>query len=242
MNHRFTRPFTIAAAVGAAAMLSACGADSASTAEESVSEPTGPLESYAMAGWALEAQPTGEWVGGMENDDLRIDAFQVGVAAAPEDSGWTEGESDEPLFEAGEPVVVVQYIVTTVGDDPVVLSNGEVDTTIRLDGSAQSSVPGESGMARELLADGELGDVGLNVELASSPIDYQHLQDEGHRAEDGWNLELAPEESASWVEAYGYEPGGDYDLNAEAPLVTDDGETRYDTYVISGTVALSLTE
>ncbi|SED67993.1 hypothetical protein [Ruania alba] len=217
------------AAATAIALVSACGG----SPEAEVVQPAEPLESYQIVDWAVDAQPTGTWVGAMESDALRLDVYQVGVAEAPEASGWESDDTGEPLFAAGDPVVALQYVVTTVAEEPVVLQNGEVTTTLRYDGSDRRSEPDEPSIAVALFAG---GGAFAETGLASSPIDYDQV-DSGS----GYDLELPPGESASWAAVYGYSAGEQYTVSAEAHLVTD-GEADYDTTAIDGAIEVALSE
>ena len=207
------RPRIITAAlipiVGLAA-LTACGGGGGGAANVGSEPPA----SFTTAEWALEVNPQGEWLTSASTDGMRIDVYQVGVIEAPEASAWAYNDTEEPLFEAGDDVLVLEYVFTNTGDEQVVLSSGEVDVTINYTSLELSSVPEESYLAD--LVD----EFGLS---SDAPIDFEQDYD---GLTGNWDMPIESGESVSWTDVFMYLPDGGLTLRFRV-WPYDDGDFDY---------------
>ncbi|MBZ2195569.1 hypothetical protein [Occultella gossypii] len=163
----------------------------------------------------------GAWLTSVQNEALRLDVYLVAVAPAPGESEWTfEGV---PLFEQGDPVVTLQYVVTNVGEEDLVLPNGDMRISLNYADSGHSATPSE--FFWELVE---------SQGVPNSPIDFTATA-----GETDWNLPIGPGRSVSWAEAYWYDEGADALLSLELNEFVD-GEMDGDRYVIDAETDLVL--
>lgn len=211
------RRATLALTAAAAALaLAACSGGS-------VEEGTAAPDSFTFAAWSVPVEPAGEWLTSMANDELRVDVYLLGIEPAPEDSSWVDSETDEPMFVAGDDVMLLQHIVTNVGDQDVILPNGDGRLGIDFRGNDYVSVIAESHMG-VLLEPYGFSD--------SSTIDFSQQPTE-------FDLPIAPGESVTAANVFRY-PAGEEILVSYALDRVVDGEVDYDDQVIDGTVELPI--
>lgn len=107
--------------------LTACGGPS----DPSVTIGSEPPTSFTSVPWSFPIDPVGDWLTSAADDNVRIDVYQAGVAPSTEDSKWAYSDTDEPLFVKGDPVVVLQLVLTNTGTEDIVLPSGRPDVAAR---------------------------------------------------------------------------------------------------------------
>jgi hypothetical protein len=162
----------------------------------SVEVGTEPPSSFTTPVWANEVAPHGDWLTSVADNDLRIDVYQVAIEAAPEGSSWAFQETDEPLFVAGDPIVILEFVLTNLGDDDIVLPSGEAELTANYAGLNLSSVPAENAFEDLVESLGVARDGAINFQY-SNDNDYQGLND-------SWDMPVETGESVSWHAVYVY--------------------------------------
>lgn len=208
----------------AALTLAGCGGGGVGGGPEKGTEPP---ETFTAAEWAMPVEPQGTWLNSMANDAVRVDFYQVGIEEAPEDSGWADTETDEPLFTAGEDVVLLQVIMTNVGEDEIGLPHGEGEEVYDFRENEYLSIASESHLTA-LLEAHDVPAESLNYE---SPVVQEA---------DGYNLPLAPGESAGYGRVYWYAGDQDYSMGFSIDRVVDGEVPDYEDHVIEGNVSLPI--
>jgi hypothetical protein len=207
--------------------LTACvGGSSATIGSEPPSSFTAPV-------WALPADPVGEWLTSVASDDVRIDIYQAGVEPSTEDSAWAYSETDEPIFNVGEPIVVLHLVLTNTGDEDVVLASAESEITANYSELDLSSLPPES----------RFGDIVDSLGIAQDgAIDYQYSIDNDYEGLTGsWDMPVAPGESIAWPAVYMYLTDGGFEMRFRVWDYVD-GTFNYSSTVFdSGFVDIPLT-
>lgn len=185
---------------------------------------------FTTAVWANEVAPHGDWLTSVADGNLRIDLYQVAIEAAPEGSSWAFQETEEPLFDAGDPIVILEFVLTNLGEDDIVLPSGEADLTANYAELNLSSVPAES--AFEDLVES----LGLNRDGA---INFQYSNDNDYEGLTGsWDMPVATGESVSWHAVYAYFEDDEFTLDFRLWRYSD-GEYDYsDAAFESGEIAI----
>lgn len=90
---------------------------------EDESEGEGPAASgeFQPAPWATPIEVVGEELGTVTAGDIEVRVYQVGTDTATEDSIMVDAETEEPLMKEGDPVVVLNYVVTYNGSEDLLL-------------------------------------------------------------------------------------------------------------------------
>ena len=155
-----------------------------------------PPTSFTAPVWALDTDPVGAWLTSVATDDLRIDIYQAGVEPSTEDSAWAYSETDEPIFNEGEPIVVLHLVLTNTGDEDVVLASAEPEITANYESLDLSSLPPEN----------HFGDIVDSLGIAQDgAIDYDYTIDNDYQGLTGsWDMPVAPGESIAWPAVYMY--------------------------------------
>lgn len=130
---------TCAWAAAAALALTACGSADAppaqtpsATAEPSVEPTPEPRAESALdhPDWAYPVTTPGEVIATFTVGDLQVEVAQVGILPAPSDGAFIDPATSELIIAEGDDLVVVNYVVTNIGDD-VNLPDGLIDITGR---------------------------------------------------------------------------------------------------------------
>lgn len=205
--------------------LAACGGDDDTEAEETptseetptVEEPEpeetedAPTGEGTPAPWANPITTEGELIATFEAGDFTIEAYQSGVDTANRSSMLVDPDTEEPVIQEGDEVVVLNYVVTNNGD-PVNLNYG-VDSSVRLKYDSWPYLQSPS------VSDSDLFEqFGVN----SNPIAP------GNTDLDAFPLGTG--EQIAFGEILLYQPGEAYTLDADFTLVDDSGERTGDSY------------
>ncbi|MGC5628314.1 hypothetical protein ACPYO6_08735 [Georgenia sp. Z1344] len=86
----------------------------------------------SAAPWANEVTEDGELLGTIEAGDVTVDVYQVGTGQATRSSIWADPDTDEPIVNEGDEVLILNYVVTNNGD-PITLTYGLVDAGLSYD-------------------------------------------------------------------------------------------------------------
>ena len=165
---------------------------------------TEPPASFTAPVWALAVDPVGEWLTSVASDDVRIDIYQAGVEPSTGDSAWSYSDTDEPIFNAGEPIVVLHLVLTNTGDDDLIVPNGSPEITANYESLDLSSLPPES----------RFGDIVDSLGIApDGSFDYDYVTDNDYRGLTGnWDMPVAPGESIAWPTVYMYLTDGGFEM------------------------------
>lgn len=143
---------TIAASSLAVAGLAACGSDEPEAPEPTVEEteepepeveeteepeapeeeepeaeePDAPEGDGSAASWAHPVTTEGELLGTAEAGDVSVDIYLVAEDQSTRDSIWADPDTEEPIVQEGDDVLVLNYVVTNNGD-PITLTNSLVE-------------------------------------------------------------------------------------------------------------------
>ncbi|WP_261164981.1 hypothetical protein [Microbacterium sp. Marseille-Q6965] len=218
-------PFAVIA-LSALALTACSGGGSGATGGPEVG--TEPPVSFSAAEWALPVEPQGTWLNSMANDTVRVDFYQLGIEAATEDSAWADTETDEPLFVAGDDVVLLQTVITNVGEEEVVLPHGQGDGLFDFAENEYLQVSPESYLT------GLLEEYGVPSD--SRDFDSPAVQEQTGND----NMALAAGESASYGEVYWYAGEQDYTMGFSIDRVVDGEVPDYEDHIISGNVPLPI--
>lgn len=82
--------------------------------------------------WSLPPTTPGEKIATVEAGDVTVDIYQVAVDKAPEDGNFVDPETNKPILAKGDPIVVLNYVITNNGD-PIQLGSSKVDVTAKYD-------------------------------------------------------------------------------------------------------------
>jgi hypothetical protein len=192
-----------------------------------------PPSSFTAPVWSLPTEPVGEWLTSVASDDVRIDVYQAGVKPATEDSLWAYSDTDEPIFNEGEPIVVLHLVLTNTGDDEIVLPSANPEITANYESLDLSSLPPES----------RFGDIVDSLGIAQDgAIDYDYSIDNDYQGlNGGWEMPVAPGESIAWPAVYMYLTDGGFEMRFRVWEYTN-GIFNYSATVFdSGFVDIPLT-
>lgn len=147
---RTSRPatrFTLATIASATLVigLAACSGDSpdapatttaspaaATTAPAETPEPTeasteetpapAPAGEGTAASWARPVTTPGELLTTIEGEGFKVDIYQVDVVKATKTGSFVDAETNKPLIEEGDDLVVLNRVFTNTGTEPISLS------------------------------------------------------------------------------------------------------------------------
>lgn len=77
---------------------------------------------YEIPDWGYPIEESGEKVGSIENDTVRIDVWEVERGESTKDSMMADPDTNEPIIQEGDEVLVYQYIMTNTSDETIPLS------------------------------------------------------------------------------------------------------------------------
>ncbi|GGU45085.1 hypothetical protein [Nocardioides albus] len=201
--------------------LAACGNDDSASDDttpkpaESETAETGETAvegDFKAPAWAKPTFATGTKLTTVKAGDLSIDVYKAGVAEAPEDGIFVDPETRKPVIAKGDELVFVNYVITNEGSGPIDLDEVDVEIDARWD-----DWPYVQDMA------GVKGDEELYMEFKINGDDDDDMADFAAYDGDG-PMPLAPGETVSFGDSFGFEKGHDLELEVEvgdeAPVET----------------------
>jgi hypothetical protein len=207
------RALTGTFAVLAAGLLAACGNDDSTSddttrAESRASESPSVGESagegdFKAPVWAKPTFATGTKLTTVKAGGLSIDVYKAGVAEAPEDGIFVDPKTRKPVIAKGDDLVFVNYVITNEGSGPIDLDEVDVEIDARWD-----DWPYLQGMA------GVKADEELYMKFKINGDDDDDMADFAKYDGDG-PMPLAPGETVSFGDSFGFEPGHDLELEVE---------------------------
>ena len=84
-----------------------------------------------VAAWARPFQTPGDKITTIEGTGFKVDVYQVGTAKAASNGAFVDPETSEPILKKGDELVVVNYVFTNTGSEPILLSSLLVDVNAR---------------------------------------------------------------------------------------------------------------
>lgn len=81
-----------------------------------------PSGDYNSPDWAYDVNQAGELIQAVKNEWFEYEIYQVDTGEAKKDSMWLHPDSEEPVMKAGDPVVVLNVIVTNISDEEIPVS------------------------------------------------------------------------------------------------------------------------
>jgi hypothetical protein len=156
------------------------------------------------APWANPVTTDGESLGTIELGDVTVEAFLVTTDVSTRSSIWADPDTDEPIVNEGDPVVVINYVVTNNGE-PVNLSYGLVDVGLNYDSWPFMQQPSVADST--LMESVGVNDNGVNGDSLGEDV-----------------YTLGTGESYSVAEVMLHQPGEAYTIEAEFEARDDAGE------------------
>jgi len=83
---------------------------------------SGPKGDYKSPDWAYEVNQSGDLIQTVKNEWFEYEIYQVATGEAQKDSMWLLPDSEEPVMKEGDPVVVLNVIVTNISDEEIPVS------------------------------------------------------------------------------------------------------------------------
>lgn len=168
------------------------------------------------APWANPVTTEGELLGTIEAGDVTVDVYLVAQDSSTRDSIWADPDTEEPIVQEGDDVLVLNYVVTNNGD-PLNLSYGLVDVSFKYDNWPFMQQPS--------VADTDV--------LESNGVNDNGVAEPG---EDVYTLGTG--ESYSVGEVMLYQAGESYTVEVEVAVRDDAGERTGDSFegTLEGTV------
>jgi hypothetical protein len=210
-------PLIGAFALIAAGSLAACGTDD-STSGETTPRPTesetaeasgSPSAGEAAAegdfkapAWAKPTYATGTKLTTVKAGDLSIDVYKAGVTKATEDGIFADPETRKPILAKGDDVAFVNYVITNEGSSPIDLD--EVDVEIDAKWDDWPYLQGMTGVNDEEL----YMQFKINGDDDDDMADFTKYDDDAP-------MPLAPGETVSFGDNFGFEKGHDLELEVE---------------------------
>jgi hypothetical protein len=183
--------------------------------EESGEEPGEEAgEAGATPGWALPAAVTGDQIASLDLEgDVAVEVYQAGTTTSPSTGSFVDPDTNKPLVEKGDELVVLDYVVTNNGSEPVLLGPTLVDVTARY-----ADWPYLQGMD------------GVSDDAVYEEFDvHEDGLDTANYVEPPY--ELAPGEAYSSATNFEYQQGGDITFEATLVPVDEAGELLTDESV-----------
>ena len=170
------------------------------------------------APWANPITTEGESLGTIELGDVTVEAFLVTTDVATRSSIWADPDTEEPIVSEGDPVVVINYVVTNNGD-PVNLSYGLVDVGLNYDSWPFMQQPSVADST--LMESAGVNDNGVNSDSLGEDV-----------------YTLGTGEAYSVAEVMLHQPGEAYTIEAEFEARDDAGERNGEEFegTITGTM------
>lgn len=202
--------------------VAACGgdedsdSDSTATATATAEETEDPAEEeVAPAGdgdtpdWANPVNVEGELMTSFEVGDLTVDAYEVAVDEATRSSVWADPDTDEPIVQEGDDVVIVNYVITNNGD-PINLNYSAIEPSLMYDDWEYMQAP--------TVADNDLAE---QYDVFIGSIAPGNTDMDAFRFGTG--------EQIATAEVTLYQPGNPFTISVDFPTVDESGERTGDT-------------
>lgn len=140
--------------------------------DQAVTETEEPAEDDAASAsgqpsWANPVSTGGELLTTVELENgITVEMYQVGTTEATETGNFVDPDTNEPLIDVGDEIVVVNYVVTNDGD-PIDLGASFVDIETRyddwpwmqgMDGITDDEVYASMGVSDDVIATGQFSD------------------------------------------------------------------------------------
>lgn len=203
------RSSIVAFALIAAGSLAACGDDD-STSDDTTPEATespsageaAEAGDFKAPAWAKPTFATGTKLTTVKAGGLSIDVYKAGVAKATEDGIFVDPETRKPILAKGDEVVFVNYVITNEGSSPIDLEEVDVEVDAKWD-----NWPYLQGMTG-------VDDEELYMKFKINGDDDDDMADFAKHDPDA-PMPLAPGETVSFGDNFGFEKGHDLELEVE---------------------------
>ncbi|GII99966.1 hypothetical protein CLV28_3042 [Sediminihabitans luteus] len=76
---------------------------------------------YTTAAWAYPVTNPGTLLTTLKSDRFSVDVYQVGVEKASKTGNFVDPETNKPIIDVGDDIVVVNYVVTNTSDETLTI-------------------------------------------------------------------------------------------------------------------------
>jgi len=167
---------------------------------------------YQVPDWGYPIEESGEKMGTIENDTVRIDVWEVDRGKSTKDSMMADPDSNEPLIQEGDQVLIYQYIMTNTSDETIPLSTSLMQMSEEYAGS--KFIHGATAISDSSWLD----------ELGLHDIGVAEMDDNGIYL-------LEPDESVAHASIFEFQED-ELTIKADVTPVDDDGDLDHDNAIM----------